>query len=72
MIEFLTASNVAQMQQDLPYLIETMEWVRNFLGLPHPDLGRSGLGKPFCAKRPKAKHYPNKSYSGFTFGAETS
>ncbi|MBD2409688.1 hypothetical protein FACHB389_24020 [Nostoc calcicola FACHB-389] len=33
--------------EDLPYLIEIMEWVKNFLGRPHPQLGRPGAVCPF-------------------------
>ncbi len=47
MIQFYPSIDIEQLQQDLPYLIETMEWVRNFLGKPHPDLGRSGPVCPF-------------------------
>ncbi len=46
-MQLYTPVELVQMQQDLPYLIETMEWVRNFLGKPHPDLGRSGPVCPF-------------------------
>ena len=38
MIEFLTTSDIAQMQHYLPYLVKTIGWSRNYLGKPHPDL----------------------------------
>lgn len=33
--------------EDLPYLIQILEWVKNFLGRPHPHLGRPGAVCPF-------------------------
>lgn len=48
-MELYTTLEIEQLQQneDLPYLIEIMEWVKNFLGRPHPNLGRSGAVCPF-------------------------
>ncbi|MBN3897584.1 MAG: hypothetical protein HWQ41_20625 [Nostoc sp. NOS(2021)] len=48
-MQLYTPLEIEQLQQneDLPYLIEIMEWVKNFLGRPHPNLGRSGVVCPF-------------------------
>lgn len=46
-MQLYTPVELVQMQQDLPYLIEIMEWVKKFLAKPHPDLGRSGPVCPF-------------------------
>ncbi|MCC5663612.1 hypothetical protein LC653_06645 [Nostoc sp. CHAB 5784] len=48
-MELYTTLEIKQLQQneDLPYLIEIMEWVKNFLGRPHPNLGRPGVVCPF-------------------------
>ena len=48
-MELYTTLEIEQLQQneDLPYLIEIMEWVKNFLGRPHPNLGRPGAVCPF-------------------------
>ncbi|MFN6567374.1 DUF6875 domain-containing protein [Dendronalium sp. ChiSLP03b] len=44
-MQLYTPIEIKQIQQDLPYLIEIMEWVKSFLGRHHPDLGRTG---PVC------------------------
>jgi len=46
-LQLYTPVELDQIQQDLPYLTEVMEWVKNFLAKPHPDLGRAGLVCPF-------------------------
>jgi hypothetical protein len=48
-MQLYTTREIEQLQQheDLPYLIETMEWAKNFLGRPHPNLGRPGAVCPF-------------------------
>jgi hypothetical protein len=48
-MQLYTTREVEQLQEheDLPYLIEIMEWVKNFLGRPHPNLGRPGAVCPF-------------------------
>ncbi|MHC5831414.1 MAG: DUF6875 domain-containing protein, partial [Nostoc sp.] len=48
-MQLYTTLEIEQLQQheDLPYLIETIEWVKNFLGRPHPNLGRPGAVCPF-------------------------
>ncbi|MGJ5630902.1 DUF6875 domain-containing protein [Nostoc sp. CALU 1950] len=48
-MQLYTTREIEQLQQheDLPYLIEIMEWVKNFLGRPHPNLGRTGAVCPF-------------------------
>ena len=43
--------DLAQLQQDLPYLMEVTKWTETFLAKPHPDLGRSG---PVCPFLPRA------------------
>ncbi|MDZ8050501.1 MAG: DUF6875 domain-containing protein [Aulosira sp. ZfuVER01] len=50
-MELYTLSEIEQLQQDLPYLIETSQWLKTFLARPHPDLGRPG---PVCPFAPKA------------------
>ncbi len=48
-MQLYTTLEIEQLQQneDLPYLIEIMEWVKDFLGRPHPNLGRPGAVCPF-------------------------
>ncbi|MEH2055854.1 MAG: DUF6875 domain-containing protein [Nostoc sp.] len=48
-MQLYTTREIEQLEQneDLPYLIEIMEWVKNFLGRPHPNLGRPGAVCPF-------------------------
>lgn len=46
-MQLYTPSQLDPLQQDLPCLIEIMEWVKSFLARHHPDLGRSGLVCPF-------------------------
>ncbi|MEH2234713.1 DUF6875 domain-containing protein [Nostoc sp.] len=48
-MQLYTTREIEQLQQheDLPCLIEIMEWVKNFLGKPHPNLGRPGVVCPF-------------------------
>jgi hypothetical protein len=46
-MELYTSREIDKFQQDLPYLIETSEWVREFLAQSHPDLGRSGKVCPY-------------------------
>ncbi|MEH2324066.1 MAG: DUF6875 domain-containing protein [Nostoc sp.] len=48
-MQLYTTLEIEQLQQnqDLPYLIEIMNWVKNFLGRPHPNLGRPGVVCPF-------------------------
>lgn len=50
-MELYTPGEIEQLQQDLPYLIETWEWLKSFLARPHPHLGRPG---PVCPFVPKA------------------
>ena len=49
-MQLYTSVELDQIQQDLPYLIETLDWVSNFLAKPHPNLGRSGLVCPFVPR----------------------
>ncbi|MEH2113818.1 DUF6875 domain-containing protein [Nostoc sp.] len=48
-MQLYTTREIEQLQQhkDLSPLIEIMEWVKNFLGKPHPNLGRPGAVCPF-------------------------
>ncbi len=48
-MQLYTTLEIEQLQEheDLPYLIEIMEWVKNFLGRPHHNLGRPGAVCPF-------------------------
>lgn len=46
-MQLYTFLEIERIQQDIPYLIEIMEWVKNFLAKPHPDLGRNGPVCPF-------------------------
>ncbi|WP_306558156.1 DUF6875 domain-containing protein [Nostoc sp. 'Peltigera malacea cyanobiont' DB3992] len=49
LMQLYTTIEIEQLQQhqDLPYLIKVMEWVKLFLGKPHPNLGRPGVVCPF-------------------------
>lgn len=40
-----------QLEQESSYLTETIEWIKNTLARPHPDLGRVG---PVCPFMPRA------------------
>ncbi len=42
-----TPSQLKQLQQDLPYLVEIQEWVESFVAKPHPIVGRNGPVCPF-------------------------
>ncbi len=48
-MQLYTTREIPKLQQheDLPYLIETMEWVKSFILRPHPDLGRPGIVCPY-------------------------
>jgi hypothetical protein len=46
-MQLYTPIDIDQIQQDLPYLIEIREWVKNFLAQPSSDLGRTGPVCPF-------------------------
>lgn len=46
-MEIYTPLEIGKIQQDVPYLVEIMEWVQSFLAKPHPDLGRRGAVCPF-------------------------
>ncbi|MEH2311793.1 MAG: DUF6875 domain-containing protein [Nostoc sp.] len=48
-MQLYTPLEIKQLQQyeDLPYLLEILEWVKSFLARPHPNLGRSGVVCPF-------------------------
>ncbi|MDZ8083631.1 MAG: DUF6875 domain-containing protein [Nostoc sp. DedQUE01] len=48
-MQLYTPIEIEQLQEneDLPYFIQILEWVKNFLGKPHPHLGRPGAVCPF-------------------------
>ncbi len=48
-MQLYTTREIEELQQseDLPCLIEIMQWVKSFLVRPHPDLGRPGIVCPF-------------------------
>ncbi|MEH1770526.1 DUF6875 domain-containing protein [Nostoc sp.] len=46
-MQLYTPSELDHLQQDLPYLIEIMEWVKSFVARHHSDLGRTGFVCPF-------------------------
>ncbi|MDF5711699.1 MAG: hypothetical protein PUP90_29475 [Nostoc sp. S4] len=48
-MQLYTPVEIGQLQEseDLPYFIQILEWVKNFLGRPHPHLGRPGVVCPF-------------------------
>ncbi len=50
-MQLYTPLEIERFQQDLPYLIEIQQWIKNFLTKPHPNLGRSG---PVCPYVPHA------------------
>lgn len=46
-MQLYTPLEIENIQQELPYLVEIMDWVRSFLGKPHRDLGRRGTVCPY-------------------------
>ncbi|XGV97451.1 MAG: DUF6875 domain-containing protein [Leptolyngbya sp. BL-A-14] len=50
-MQLFAPADLGQLQSDLACLTEITEWVKNFLGRPHPNLGRSG---PVCPFVPRA------------------
>ncbi|MBE9033652.1 DUF6875 domain-containing protein [aff. Roholtiella sp. LEGE 12411] len=46
-MQLYTSIEIEQIQKDISYLSEIMEWVKSFLGRHHPDLGRPGPVCPF-------------------------
>jgi hypothetical protein len=49
-MQLYTLSELDHLQQNLPYLIEISNWVRNFLANSHPQLGRVGSVCPFIPR----------------------
>ncbi len=49
-MQLYTPAELDQIQQDLPYLTDILEWTRSFLAKPHSELGRSGLVCPFVPR----------------------
>lgn len=50
MVQLYTPGEIDQLQQDIPYLVETWNWLRSYLARPHADLGRSGNVCPYIPK----------------------
>lgn len=50
-MQLYSPAELTELQHELPSLVETMEWVNQFLAKPHPDLGRTG---PVCPFLPRA------------------
>lgn len=50
MAQLYTPDDIEQLQKDIPYLVETWSWLRNFLAQVHPDLGRNGTVCPYMPK----------------------
>ncbi|BAY15549.1 hypothetical protein NIES21_13660 [Anabaenopsis circularis NIES-21] len=50
MVQLYTPNEIDQLQQDIPYLVETWNWLRSFLAKPHPELGRNGNVCPYMPK----------------------
>ncbi|MEA5502710.1 hypothetical protein VB735_06230 [Halotia wernerae UHCC 0503] len=46
-MQLYTVTEIEQTQQDLPYLLEIMDWVKSFLARHHRNLGRPGPVCPF-------------------------
>jgi hypothetical protein len=46
-MQLYTSNEIERFQKDLPYLIQTSEWIRSFLASSHPDLGRNGKVCPY-------------------------
>lgn len=46
-MQLYTTLEIEQQSKDILCLIEIMEWVKSFLGRPHPNLGRPGVVCPF-------------------------
>ncbi len=53
-MQLYTYNEIEKFQKDLLYLIQTSEWIRNFLTKPHQDLGRSGKVCPYIPYSLKA------------------
>ncbi len=45
-----TPIEIEQIQQDLSYLVEIWQWLKNFVARPHSDVGRTGPVCPFVPK----------------------
>ncbi|WP_414566177.1 MULTISPECIES: DUF6875 domain-containing protein [unclassified Anabaena] len=50
MAQLYTPHDIEKLQADIPYLVETWNWLRNFLAQSHPDLGRMGTVCPYMPK----------------------
>jgi hypothetical protein len=47
---FVSRDRPPQELADLQYKTQILDWVKNFLAKPHPDLGRSGIVCPFVPR----------------------
>jgi hypothetical protein len=55
-MQLYTPIEIAQLEQDLPHFIEILQYLRNFIAKPHPDVGRPGAVCPFVPKGLKLNH----------------
>ncbi|MEC4819966.1 MAG: hypothetical protein SAK29_42860 [Scytonema sp. PMC 1069.18] len=46
-MQLYTPIEINQLDQDMSYLLEITQWLKNFVAKPNPDLGRSGAVCPF-------------------------
>jgi hypothetical protein len=46
-MQLYTPIEIDQLQQDLQYLVEAMQWTQDFVAKPHSELGRPGPVCPF-------------------------
>jgi hypothetical protein len=49
-MKLYTPSEIDQLQQELPYLVEIRQWLKSFVARPHPDVGRPGSVCPFVPR----------------------
>ncbi|WP_341528125.1 DUF6875 domain-containing protein [Nostoc sp. UHCC 0302] len=49
-MKLYTPSEIDQLQQELPYLVEIRQWLKSFVARPHPDVGRPGTVCPFVPR----------------------
>lgn len=46
-MQLYTPVAIEELQQDLPYLVQIMQWINGFVAKPNPNLGRIGTVCPF-------------------------
>lgn len=49
-MQLYSPADLDDLQKEISCLIETKEWLKNFLAKPHPDLGRPGPVCPFLPR----------------------